>query len=78
MVCATLDDELVMMSSEKGEYFGLGGIGPRILELLSDHGTIEEIAEILCQEYDVDRTRCAEDVRNFVLDLIEIGLVVQS
>lgn len=78
MVCATLDDELVMMSSEKGEYFGLGGIGPRIWELLSDHSTIEEIVEILCEEYDVDRNRCIEDVRRFVLKLIDTGLVVQT
>ena len=34
MIAAEMDGDLVMMSIERGEYFGVGGVGPRLWELL--------------------------------------------
>lgn len=70
-----LDGEVVMMSLEKGEYYGLNNIGSRIWELLSKPLSIRELAEKLVAEYQVNIDQCIEDIRPFIDELVQKGLV---
>jgi len=74
-VAADIDGDLVMMSIEQGEYFGITGVGSRVWELLATPITVADIVRVICAEYAVDEARCQADMRTFVEELIRLGLV---
>ena len=76
LIGASIDNELVMMSVEQGQYYGLGGIGPRVWELLETPHTLTELVDRITEEFDVERTVCESDMAGFIermekFDLIE-------
>jgi hypothetical protein len=75
IVSADMDGERVMMSLEKGAYFGLAGIGGAIWDLLSEPRSAEEIAGQVMQTHEVDAGTCRADVAAFLADLERNGLV---
>jgi hypothetical protein len=75
LLSADMDGDLVMMSVESGEYYGVGGVGPRIWELLEQPITVDAIVAVICAEFEVEETRCREDVLTFARQLVETGLV---
>ena len=75
LVTTEMDGDLVMMSIEAGAYFGVGGIGPRLWELLAEPVTIDEMVAAICAEYDVDAETCRPDIQAFVDDLAGNKLV---
>lgn len=74
-VTAKVDDEVVMMSMQQGEYYGLDSIGSRIWELFAKPNSVENIIGTLMQEYDVDRKTCEKDVQEFIQKLVDKGLL---
>jgi hypothetical protein len=70
-----LDDELVMMCIENGEYYGLDSVGTRIWELIEKKSTVENIVEILCNEYHVDPKQCNVETISFLHTLLEKKLI---
>ena len=75
---STIDDEVVMMSSEKGMYYNLNPIGSRIWELLEAPQTIESLCTQLMDEYDVDEATCKQETEEFIQSLAERGLIEMS
>jgi hypothetical protein len=71
-----LDDEFVMMSISKGQYYGLDNIASRIYELIEPPITLKKLIVKLLEEYEVDKEKCKKDVSNFVLQLAEKEIVV--
>ena len=78
LVATEMDGELVMMSIERGEYFGLNRVGSRIWELLHSPMRMHELCDRLEQEFEIDAARCREEVLAFVGELLEQGLVRQT
>jgi hypothetical protein len=72
---STMNGEKVMMSVQKGKYYNLGQVGGRIWDLLSEPRTIEDVTEILIQEYEVDPSECRDQVATFVQNLFIEELV---
>ena len=75
LVAAEIDGDLVMMSIEQGEYFGITGVGSRSWELLATPTTVADIARVICTEYAVEEAACQADMQTFVEELIQLGLV---
>jgi hypothetical protein len=76
VVGASVGDDAVMLNLERGQYLGLGGIGPRVWELLQDPLSVDEIAEFVFAEYAAaDLATCRSDIRDFVARLSDLGLV---
>lgn len=75
MIAAEMDGDLVMMSIERGEYFGIGGVGPRLWELLEQPRTVDDLCAAICREYEVDEGTCLTDVTAFAEELLARGLV---
>lgn len=75
LVAADIDGDVVMLDVERGEYFGIGGIGPRIWELLDQPTTMAGIVDTICAEYDVDAGTCRADVERFLGELRQADLV---
>ena len=75
ILSSTIDDEVVMMSSEKGMYYNLNPIGSRIWDLLEAPQTIESLCAQLMDEYDVDEATCKQETEEFIQSLAERGLI---
>lgn len=73
---ASLGDEVVMMSLEQGNYYGLDPVGAHIWELLSEPLTVNELVEKLLTTYAVDRAVCERETLAFLNRLLEEKLVV--
>lgn len=75
IVASDIDDEKVMMSVEKGEYFGLDPIGSRVWELVEKPIKVSELIDALLLKYDVDRETCERDILAFLEELHESGIL---
>ena len=76
MVFSHIDDEVVMMSIEAGEYYGLNPVASRIWDLLEKPHTFCRLIDLLMLEFDIDKSTCQKDVTNFLNQLVDKGLVV--
>ena len=75
IVSGNMDNEIVMMSIQQGEYYGINPVGSRIWELLEQPRTAAGICDILAEEYDVPAEECRRDVLEFVGQLFDKKLV---
>lgn len=79
VIHSKIDDEVVVMSIEAGEYLTLDSVGSRIWELLSEKpSTVDELVGLLMEEYEVDRETCLNDVQAFIDDMAARKLIVPS
>lgn len=70
-----IDGEVIMLSIENSEYYGMDKVGSRIWQLLENPVSLSEIIEALMEEYDVTVGQCTEDTKNFIGQLAEKNLI---
>src|SRR4051812_41509208 len=70
-----LASEMAIVNFENGVYYGLDPTGARIWKLLSTPLTIQELCSSLASVYDVDQSRLDADIRAFIGELADQGLV---
>ncbi len=70
MLWTEVDGETVMMSIERSEYFGVGGVGTRLWELLATPRTAAELCARIVSEFEVDAATCEADVTAFLGELV--------
>ncbi len=75
LLAADMDGDLVMLSMERGDYYGVSGIGPFIWKLLETPKTVTELVAFICDEYEVDVDRARADVETFLSQLSDGGMV---
>jgi len=76
MVHSSIDGEVVMMSVDKGEYYGLNAMGSRIWELLERPYSVDELCGELMAHFEVDRETCLTEVSRFLGEIADQKLVV--
>ncbi len=74
-VAVDMDGALVMLHIQRGSYYGLDGIGPRIWELIGNPISLDDLTDTLCLEYDIDPATCRMDVSALLDDMISAGIV---
>lgn len=75
LFAADVAGERVLMSVEQGEYFGLGGVGGRIFDLLADPCSLEQLTTTIVAEYGADPAVCENDIRHFLGQMLDQGLI---
>ncbi len=75
LIGAAIDDEMVMMSVEHGQYYGLGGVAPRVWELIEKPCTLDGLVNAIVKEYEVDQETCRNDLVGFLAQMESLGLV---
>jgi hypothetical protein len=75
-ISADLDGEAVVLGMDKGMYYGLGGVGGRIWELLCEPRSVSDIRDTIVGEYDIDEATCLRDIIGFLERLDAEGLLV--
>lgn len=68
-------DDTVLLDAERGVYYGLEGPARQIWDRLDEETTLDDICQTLTEEYDVEPDQCKSDTREFIMELIENGLV---
>jgi hypothetical protein len=75
IVASDIDNEKVMMSVEKGNYYGLDPIGSRIWDLMGKPVKVADLIDTLLLKYDVERETCKQDVIVFLEELRKEGIL---
>ncbi|MFZ1060313.1 MAG: PqqD family protein [Candidatus Rokuibacteriota bacterium] len=70
-----IEGEAVILSMETKVLRGLNPVGSRVWELIDGRRSVEEIAGLIVEEFDVTPEAAAQDVRRFVEELLVRGLV---
>ncbi len=76
-ISGRLHDELVMMDLDKGKYFSLNPVATRIWDILEQPLTIDELCDLLKDEYEVETARCQQDVKTHLAEMLKLGLVLE-
>jgi hypothetical protein len=74
-VAVEVDRSVVMMSIAREKYYSLGGVGGRIWELVQEPRSVGDLCERLAEEFDVEAAVCRSDVEEFLLNLLDEGLI---
>lgn len=74
-VSTEVDGEVVMMSVEKGMYFGLDEVGTRIWQLLENPVSVSELLATLLHEYEDNKNNCKLDLLVLLDDLYKQELI---
>jgi hypothetical protein len=76
MLFNEIDGEIVMLSVENSEYYGMDKVGSRIWQLLENQMKFKELVAILMDEFDVTEEKCSSETMNFVKKMTEKKLLI--
>ncbi len=66
-----IDEEIVLMSLGKGEYFSLDEVGSRIWELLKSKPLdIDSLCRALQEEYEINSATCRSETQAFLTTMV--------
>ena len=74
-VSSDLGEEVVILNLKKGMYYGLDEVGARIWNLIQEPKAVDEIRDLLLDEYDVEPERCERDLLALLEELVAENLV---
>ncbi|MBX2805124.1 MAG: PqqD family protein [Hyphomicrobiales bacterium] len=77
-VANQVGDETVILHMGNGTYYGLDTIGTFLWEGLKSGSSPSETVKQITAEYDVDASTVETDLRRFLAELEEQGLVTKS
>ena len=75
-LAAAVDDEVVILSVERGSYYGLDDIGSDIWERLAQPIRVDDLCQALTNKYDADSAVIRSDVLQLLERLVSEGLVL--
>lgn len=73
-----IDDEVVVMSLNSGDFFSLTGTARTIWQLIDGARSRDQLLGALADKYTCETESLAEDVDQFLLQLLEAGLLADS
>jgi hypothetical protein len=71
----TLAGEVVILDVDRGEYFGLDGVGTVVWHMLQTPCRLADLVDRIVSEYDVSRETAEEDLHGLLADLAARGLI---
>lgn len=74
-VSCDLDGEAAIVNLTNGVYYGLDTVGARVWNLMREPVTLDQLLDSLLADYAIDRATLELDLRRFVNQLAEQGLV---
>jgi hypothetical protein len=74
-VSSDLGGEVAILDLKAGVYYGLDAVGARIWSLIQEPITVNEIRDILLEEYEVEPERCERDLLALLQRLADEGII---
>ena len=75
IVFTDLDDTIVMMDVDEGQYYELDSVGARIWALLETDRSAADLCDALAAEFDVDPDTCHRDTLEFLQSASDLRIV---
>ena len=75
-VWSGLGEAVVILDLASSSYLSLDGVGAAVWDSLAEPCTFGELEARLAADYEVDPEQLSEDLRAFLADLLDRGLVV--
>ena len=70
-----VDDEMVILNTESGEYFGLDEMGALMWQHFSQDDSIQETFDRISDIYEVESAQLQNDIFTFIQKLENAGLI---
>ncbi|HEY1714362.1 MAG TPA: PqqD family protein [Solirubrobacteraceae bacterium] len=70
-----IDDEIVVLDAGRAEYLAINGAGARLWPALVEGASLEQLADLLVDTYEIDSQRATADASQFVATLSDQGLI---
>jgi len=67
--------ETVLLDMQSESYFGLDEVGTRIWQLLQEKHSLQEVFDVMLEEYDVEEKQLEKDLSELLNKLIDEELV---
>ena len=74
-VSSDLGGEVAILDLKAGVYYGLDAVGAQIWSLIQEPRTVNEIRNILLEEYEVEPERCERDLLVLLQRLADEGII---
>lgn len=74
-VASNMDGEKVLMSIKNSKYYNLGEIGGVIWDLIETPKSVNNLIDILMEQYEVEQSECEEQVIHFLELLYKEDLI---
>ena len=74
-LCSDLQGEVVILNFKNGEYYGLNAVGARIWNLIRQPKSVNEILNVLLQEYEAAPFHCQNDLMALLQELAAEELI---
>lgn len=74
-VSSELAGEVIILNLQSGVYHGLEEVGARVWGLIKEPAPVHLVRDSLVQEYEVEPTRCEQDLLSLLEELKEHGLL---
>ncbi|WP_445772551.1 PqqD family protein [Shewanella sp.] len=71
-----MGDELVMMDPSQGQYFGLNAVANVIWQLLEAPKSVDELVEMLMQQFDVSELQCRQETELLIQQLLDKKVIL--
>lgn len=73
-----IDDEIILMHPDTGNYFVFNAVASHIWELLSEPRSIQDVTQELLVAYEVEPSLCESETRQYFQDLHEKSFIQKS
>jgi Coenzyme PQQ synthesis protein D (PqqD) len=74
-VSCPLGEESAILNLKNSVYYGMNPVGARVWNLLKQPTSITELRDVLLEEYEVDATRCGDDLLALLETMRREGLI---
>ncbi|MEH6699379.1 MAG: PqqD family protein [Brevundimonas sp.] len=78
LIGADVADEAILLDVDSGYFFQLNRTGSRIWAFVEQPRTMGALCDHMAASYKVDAEHCRRDVTEFVVDLIERGVLAAA
>jgi hypothetical protein len=75
VLASEFSDEVVILNLSDGIYYSLDKVGARVWSLLKSPIRVGVIRDVIVSEFEVDESRCLNDLRDLLVNLLSRGLV---
>ena len=74
-VSCPLGDEAAILNMKNSVYYGMNPVGATVWNLLKQPKTVAEIRDAIVAEYEVEETRCEQDLLSLLEEMRSEGLI---
>lgn len=73
-----LDNEVVILNLQNGQYFGLNHVGQELIEFFKTESSLDAAVAMIAEKYQISSDQANQDIQQLIAQLLENQLLIQS